>query len=79
VVGEATVGLAAGWEGVEKSNKSSRPELVFEMGGDDIPGAESNAPKPLDELNPRLGWAGAGAGFVSKKLPPPRLPGGEET
>lgn len=44
-----------------------------------MPGAESKAPKPLDELNPLDGCgggAGFAAGFISKKLPP--LRGGGE-
>jgi hypothetical protein len=54
--GEAIVcfGAAAGGDVAEKSNRSAKPELLFalEIEGD-IPGAESNAPKPLEELNAR--------------------------
>jgi len=66
-------------EGAEKSKRSPRPELAVVETGVGMPGAESKAPKPLDELNPLDGcggWAGFAAGFVSKKLPP--LRGGEE-
>ncbi len=63
--GEAMVcfGAAGGFDGVEKSKRSSKPELAtFELGAWLIPGAESNAPNPLDELNPLEG-CGGGAGF----------------
>lgn len=85
IVGEATVcfgGTTGGGE--EKSNKSAIPELefvAFDKGAGDIPGAESKAPNPLEELNPRDGCGGGAAGFwtgfASKKLPP--LKGGDET
>lgn len=82
LVGDATIGLAAiGAAGVEKSNRSSMPELVFDIGCGDMPGTESNAPNPLEELNPRDGCGGEAAfcaGLASKKLPPPKG-GGEET
>lgn len=40
-------------EGAEKSNMSANPELAFVLDiGVGIPGAESKAPKPLDELKP---------------------------
>jgi hypothetical protein len=59
--GEAIVcfGAAAGGDGAEKSKRSAMPELVLvlEIMGD-IPGAESNAPKPLEELNVRDGCGG---------------------
>jgi hypothetical protein len=85
IVGEATVCLGGTTgAGEEKSNKSAIPELAFvafDMAGGDIPGAESKAPKPLEELKPRVGCGGAAAGFctgfASKKLPP--LNGGDET
>ena len=65
IVGEATAcfGGTTG-AGEEKSNRSVIPELVAfgEVTGD-IPGAESKAPKPLEELKPRDGCGGAAAGF----------------
>jgi len=83
-VGDATVCLGAvvGREGVEKSNRSPRPELaLLDTGAGEIPGAESKAPNPLEVLNVREACGGAGAvfwaGFMSKKLPP--LRGGGET
>jgi len=79
--GEATVcGAGAGSEATEKSNKSIIPELA--AGGltvvGDAPGAESNAPKPLDELNVRDVVVGCMEpefcdGFASKKPPPPKV------
>ena len=47
---------------------------MFVRGVGDIPGAESKAPKPLEELNPRVGCGGGDvwAGFASKKFPPLR-------
>lgn len=85
IVGEATVCFGGALGAVEeKSNKSVIPELVFAAfvkGAGDMPGAESKAPNPLEELNPRDGCGGAGAdfctGFASKKLPP--LKGGDDT
>jgi len=85
VVREATVCLGGTLgAGEEKSNRSAIPELVFvvfDKGGGDIPGAESKAPKPLEELKPLDGCGGAAAGFwtgfASKKLPPLRV--GDET
>lgn len=67
IVGEAMVcfGGTTG-AGEEKSNKSAIPELAFvafDSGAGDIPGAESNAPKPLEELKPRDGCGGAAVGF----------------
>jgi hypothetical protein len=58
--GEAIVcfGAAAGGDGAEKSKRSAMPELVLLEIMGDIPGAESNAPKPLEELNVRDGWGG---------------------
>lgn len=53
--GEDTVcfgGAAGGAAGVEKSNRSPMAEFA---GAGDMPGAESKAPKPLDELKPREG------------------------
>jgi hypothetical protein len=52
--------VVLGEAGDEKSNKSSSPAEAF---GADLtvglaPGAESNAPNPLEELNPRLGAGG---------------------
>ena len=65
---------------MEKSKRSPRPELaVLERGAGETPGAESKAPKPLEELNPRVGCGAGGdlwTGFASKKLPPLRA-GGE--
>ena len=66
IVGEATVcfGGTTG-AGEEKSNRSSIPELepvAFVKGAGDIPGAESKAPKPLEELKPRDGCGGTAAG-----------------
>ena len=84
MTGDARVcfGGGGGDDGVVKSNRSPSPELVFvaETGAGDIPDAESNAPKPLEELNARVGCAGGGAGIglASKKLPPLRLEGGDE-
>jgi len=50
---------AAGGDGAEKSKRSAMPELVLVLGiMVDIPGAESNAPKPLEELNVRDGCGG---------------------
>lgn len=65
----------------EKSKRLSYPELVFVVTTVGVmPGAESKAPKPLEELKPRDGWAGW-AGFcavlASKKLPPLRFGDGE--
>ena len=67
IVGEATV-CFGGTEGAgeEKSNKSAIPEVefvAFDKGAGDIPGAESKAPNPLEELNPRDGCGGGAAGF----------------
>ncbi len=83
-MGDATVcfgGTGGCGEGAEKSKRSPRPELALVLEtGVGMPGAESKAPKPLDELNPLVGcggWAaGLAAGFISKKLPP--LRGGGE-
>ena len=78
--GEATVCVGDAWgAGEEKSKRSFSPELaVFDSGAGDIPGAESKAPKPLEELKPRVGCGGGACwtGFASKKLPPLRA-GGE--
>ncbi len=78
--GEAAVCFGGGCgAGEEKSNRSLSPELaVFDSGAGDLPGAESNAPNPLEELKPREGWGGGDVwtGFASKKLPPLRT-GGE--
>lgn len=68
-------------DGAEKSKRSPSAELAFVLEtGVGIPGAESKAPNPLDELNPLDGCGGCGAGFeagfISKKLPP--LRGGGE-
>lgn len=75
----AWCGGAACGAGVVKSKRSPRPELAA-CGAGDMPGAESKAPNPLDELNPLEGWGGAGvdfwAGFVSKNVPP-LLAGGD--
>ena len=46
---------------------------MLEIGAGEIPGAESKAPKPLEELNPRAGCGGGAdfcTGFASKKFPP---------
>lgn len=50
-------GTVAGGDGAEKSKRSPKAD-VFETGAVDTPGAESKAPKPLDELNPRDAWGG---------------------
>jgi hypothetical protein len=56
---------------------------VLDWGLGDMPGAESKAPKPLEELNPRDGCGGTGVdfwtGLGSKKLPPLRFEVGGET
>lgn len=66
--------------GVEKSNRSPNAELAFvDCGAGDCPGAESNAPKPLEELNARDTCEGARAAFGFESKNPPPLRGGEET
>ncbi len=60
-VGEAMAcfGAVDGGVGAEKSKRSPNPELAgFEIGSWLIPGAESNAPNPLDELSPLEGCGG---------------------
>lgn len=56
-IGEVTVGFVGGGaEEAEKSKRSLNPELEFVAAAVGVtPGAESNAPNPLDELNPRVG------------------------
>lgn len=72
--GEVTV------EGAPKSKRSSKPELALVCDIGEFPGAESNAPNPLEELKVLLGWAaGVGVGFfASKKLPPKLVEEGDE-
>jgi hypothetical protein len=65
--------------GVVKSNRSPNAELAFVgCGAADCPGAESNAPKPVEELNVRDTCDGAGAAFGFESKNPPPLSGGEE-